>query len=139
MHRFRTLSAIRRMRAAASILLLRLLVTLGAIGLLAPAVAHHDRQLMATAAVTLALLLPLSLLQWLVTSRASCPLCMARVMAKSRCVKHRRARPLLTSHRLRVALSILFKSRFQCPYCGESSLLKIRKHSVGTRSGTQQN
>ena len=30
------------------------------------------------------------------------------------------------SHRLRVALAILFKNQFRCPYCNESTALELR-------------
>jgi len=29
------------------------------------------------------------------------------------------------SHRLRVAMAIMFKNRFCCPYCNESTVLKL--------------
>jgi len=35
-------------------------------------------------------------------------------------------RSVMGSHRLRVALAILFKNQFRCPYCNESTALELR-------------
>ena len=54
------------------------------------------------------------------------PLVLTPVLASKDCAKHRRARTFLGSHRLRVALSILFKNTFRCPYCWEKSAMTVR-------------
>ena len=66
------------------------------------------------------------LMQWLVSNRANCPLCMTPVLRNKDCTKHRSAKTLLGSHRLRVAVSLLCTGRFRCPYCGEPTLLEVR-------------
>ena len=38
-----------------------------------------------------------------------------------------RCKKLMGSHRLRVALAILFRNRFRCPYCNESTALEIQQ------------
>lgn len=49
-----------------------------------------------------------------------CPLCMNQVWAGRKCQKHSKAKPALgLSYRLGVAISIVFKGRYRCPYCGE--------------------
>ena len=65
-----------------------------------------------------------AILQWLIATRTGCPLCMTPVLAKKQCVTHRNARPFLGSSRLKVALTILFKRTFRCPYCGELTAIK---------------
>ena len=54
---------------------------------------------------------------------------MTPVLAKKDCTKHRHARTFLGSHRLRVALAILFRNSFRCPYCNESTILEVRGQS----------
>jgi hypothetical protein len=52
---------------------------------------------------------------------------MTPVLAKKRCAKHRRARTFLGSHRLRVAMAVIFTKSFRCPYCHESTALEVRE------------
>ena len=42
------------------------------------------------------------------------------------CSKHRDAKKLMGSHRLRVALAIVCKNQFRCPYGNESTTLELR-------------
>jgi hypothetical protein len=65
--------------------------------------------------------------QWIISSRTNCPLCMTPVLAAKKCAKHHHARTFLGSHRLRVALAILFKNCFRCPYCHEPTVLEVRE------------
>jgi hypothetical protein len=51
---------------------------------------------------------------------------MTPVLGNKDCTKHRSAKTLLGSHRLRVAVSLLCTGRFRCPYCGEPTLLEVR-------------
>jgi hypothetical protein len=67
------------------------------------------------------------ILGWAISRRTNCPLCITPVLATKHCSKHRRARPLLGSYRIRVALSILFKNSFRCPYCNEDTSLQVRE------------
>lgn len=68
----------------------------------------------------------LLILQWITANRIGCPLCRTPVLAPKACMKHRRARTILGSHRLRVAMAILLKNRFRCPYCNESTSMELR-------------
>ena len=67
------------------------------------------------------------ILQWLIASRTCCPLCLTPVLAAKNCAKHRHARSFLGSHRLRVALAVLFRNSFRCPYCHEPTALEVRE------------
>ena len=64
----------------------------------------------------------------LVGSWVKCPLCMMPPLQKRGCAKHRTARTLLGSHRLQVALSVIFRGYFRCPYCGEPTTMEVREH-----------
>jgi hypothetical protein len=67
------------------------------------------------------------IIQWGMARRARCPLCMTPVMETKRCSKHRNAKPFLGSYRLRVALSIIFKGSFRCPFCHEPTAIQVRQ------------
>lgn len=58
--------------------------------------------------------------------RARCPLCLNPPLVPRRCQKHRTAQTFAGSYRLRVALSVFFRGRFTCPYCGEPTRMTVR-------------
>lgn len=68
-------------------------------------------------------------MRWHFASHAKCPLCLTPVLIKRHCSKHRRARKILGSHRLRVALSILFRNSFRCQYCNEPTAIIVRQRN----------
>ncbi len=129
MHRLKSTTSIYRFRFAALLLCAKCVALPAALGLMVAALidTHHAlaRLGLAVAGVTLLL----TLLQWLVAARSGCPLCLTPVLALKGCVTHRHARAFLGSHRLRVALSILLRNSFQCPYCHEPTLLEVRSKS----------
>jgi hypothetical protein len=71
----------------------------------------------------------MAILQWMIASKARCPLCQTPILADKACSRHRQAKSAFGSHRTRVALSIIFKNQFYCPYCNEPTLLRL-KNSV---------
>lgn len=117
------------MRAAALLLCLKCLLYPLAVGLLVYALLVHDRQLIMVGVGTLLFAGLVMIIQWILAQRTQCPLCMTPVLAKKGCTKHRSAKSLLGSHRLRVALAILFRKSFRCPYCNEPSALEVRDRS----------
>lgn len=58
--------------------------------------------------------------------RLRCPLCMVPPLLNRRCARHRTARKMFGSYRLRVAQSILLGNHFRCPYCGEPTVMEVR-------------
>jgi hypothetical protein len=78
------------------------------------------------AAIFAAAWLVLMISQSITASRTRCPLCMVPPLAKKSCSKHRDARKLLGSYRLRAAMAILFRGRFRCPYCNEPTEMAVR-------------
>lgn len=66
------------------------------------------------------------IVQWLIAERTRCPLCLCSVLSEKGCCKHREAKSFLGSYRLRVALAVVFKGSFRCPYCDEPSVLEVR-------------
>lgn len=68
------------------------------------------------------------LLVYLISAAHSkCPLCRSGPMSSKRCARHRTATKMLGSYRLKVVMGVLFLNRFRCPYCGESTRLKVRE------------
>ena len=126
MHRLRSTSTLYRFRIAAWLLCLKYLLLPFACAVLIHAVYDHDPDLTLYGFGLIGLTLLVLILQWLVASRTGCPLCMTPLLARQRCVPHRHAKTFLGSHRLRVALTIVFFSSFRCPYCYEPTLMAVR-------------
>ena len=126
MHRLRSKSAILRLRIASLLICAKcLLVPLSASLLIYSIMVHDDGLTLISLGIILLTALVV-ILQWLIAARTNCPLCMTAVLAQKGCTKHRNARTFLGSHRLRVALAILFTNSFRCPYCHEPSVLEVR-------------
>lgn len=126
MHKMPSVYAIRRIRIAAMLLLAKCLLTPAAVGMLFYSLFIQDPHLALLGLGVLLLSGLTVLLQWLVSSRANCPLCITPVLSSKGCMKHRSAKPLFGSYRLRVAVSLLCTGRFRCPFCGEPTLLEVR-------------
>jgi len=135
MHRFPSKSTIHRFRLVAFLLCFRCLTVPVIVGLLIYSFIHeaHDLTVIALGLGSVCVLM--SLMQWLLAGRTRCPLCMTSVLASNGCAKHRNARTLLGSYRLRVALGILFRGTFHCPYCHEPSIMEVRSRraNVGAK------
>ena len=69
----------------------------------------------------------LAIVLWMMVARLRCPLCIGLPLAINGSVKSRRARRLFGSYRFRVALAILTKGHFRCPYCGEYTAVEARR------------
>jgi hypothetical protein len=128
MHRPRHAHTIRNLRIAAFLLCLkRLLIPVGLVLLLGSALRHDLRWAVAGAGV-LGLSVGITFVQWIFSSSAKCPLCMMPPLGRRGCSRNRDAKRLLGSYRLRVALSILLKGRFRCPFCNEPTVLRLKPH-----------
>jgi hypothetical protein len=127
MHRLKSTSAVLRFRLAALLLFTKYLLVCGTCGVLLLALITSNYRLAVTGGTMAGLTMLDIFLQWLIATRTGCPLCMTPVLAKKRCVTHRSARALLGSYRLRVALTVLLRNTFQCPYCAESTAIKARR------------
>lgn len=133
MHHPRSISDVRRLKLASLLLLGNRLLILTAGSLVLVSFFANDQHLMIFGSILVATGLALIIAQWIVASHAGCPLCRTPVLASMGCVKHRKARRLLGSYKLLVALSIIFKERFRCPYCNEPTAVEVRERLGGTR------
>lgn len=105
------------------------------VGTLVYSIMTDDPELTKIGIVLMALNVLVMILQFLVGIRTRCPLCMTPVLVSRGCSKHRHARTLFGSHRLRAAVAIFFRNSFRCPYCNESAELEVRtrNHRSGLR------
>ena len=133
MHRPRSTTEIARFRIAAVLWFGICVLMPVAAGVLLQSLMVEDRQLTAIGAGLSVLSVGLLIPQWVVGAHSRCPLCRTPVLAPKGCVKHRRAKSLFGSHRLRVALAILFKNKFRCPYCNEVTAMEVRDRTADPR------
>lgn len=134
MHHPRSISAVRRLRLASLLLLAnRLLIPIAGGSLFVSSLAN-DPHLMILGLVLVAVGLVILISQWIAASSAGCPLCGTPVLAPMGCAKHRKAKPLVGSYKLRVALAILFTERFRCPYCNEPTAMHVREKLRGNKT-----
>lgn len=130
MHHFRrTSQKLAHYLSAASWLLLLILACI-APGLFVASHVLADREFAKAGLLGVGLALVVALLQRISAAFVDCPLCGMHPIISSGCQKNSKARPLLGSHRTRVALSTLLLHRFRCPYCGEPTRCKVRQKSA---------
>jgi len=126
MHRFTSISTIYRFKFVSILLCLRYLAGPVIIGALVYSILTYDHNLVLEALIVGIATVMIGVLQWLLAPRTRCPLCMTPVLARQRCSKHRNAQTLLGSYRLRVAVAILTRNSFTCPFCHEKSAMEVR-------------
>lgn len=131
MHYSHSRSLIRRYRIAALLFLGSYLLAAGSFFLLGYSLLTDNRRWIMIGIGFILLSMALVVSQWVAVTGTGCPLCRTPVLALKTCMKHRRAKTLLGSHRLRVSLAILFKGKFSCPNCNESSQLRPRETMPG--------
>lgn len=117
---------LRRFKVAALLVVLMFLSSPTALGFLFYGLASGEYGWLPIAAGVFAAGLFFMVLNFVISSRLRCPLCMVPPLLNLGCSKHQTAETLFGSHRLTVALSILFKSSFCCPYCGEPTAMEVR-------------
>lgn len=127
MHRFQSTSAVQRMRIASLLVCARSVLLPATLGGLMYVLVTNDKRVALYALALIPLTLFVVILQILVSTRTHCPLCMTPVLGFKSCNKHSQARTIFGSYKLRVALGALFRKSFRCPYCNESSILKVRE------------
>ena len=130
MHRLRSKSALTRFRISSVLLCLKLILFPVVVGLLIYSLTLGNHALTKVALILFGVAVLLSILQWITAARTTCPLCMTPVLARKECARHRKARSFLGNFRLRVALAILFRNKFRCPYCNEITEMQVRDRSV---------
>ncbi len=126
MHRLPSQYAVIRFQLASWLLFLIYLMIPATFGVLVYSVVVVDQKSMRLALGLIVATAVTAVIQWVAATRARCPLCHARSVARNGCSKHRAARRLFGSYRLRVACAVIFRKCFRCPYCGESTVVSVR-------------
>lgn len=126
MHYLRSKSSIHRFRLAAFLWYVGCLFLPIGGGALIYSLTMIDHELTCISMVLIIVAGLIFFAQWIVAERTNCPLCIVPVLRNRSCVKNRHARKLFGSHRTRVASEILFSNSFHCPYCDETTALKLR-------------
>jgi hypothetical protein len=130
MHRLSSHHLLKRFRITSLFLVLTFLSLPVAIGFLSYGLLEKDAGWMQVAGYVLAAGLVLKVLSHIVGGRLKCPLCMGTPLRNLGCSKHKSAQTLFGSHKLDVAVSILFQDKFRCPYCGETTGMQVRERRV---------
>jgi hypothetical protein len=126
MHRLPSKAALRNLRLGTVFLLLFGLALMVFVGLGLAAILTRDPAVVRVFLYTGGAVPLLGLLYLIFGSRTKCPLCMNPPLRPRRCQKHRNAKKLFGSYRLRVAFSVFSRGNFVCPHCGEPTLLEVR-------------
>jgi hypothetical protein len=129
MHSLPNQNTVRRFRFAAFLLLLKWMFLTGFLGLFGYSMWMERSDLTWYAMGLLGLGVVVSLAHWMIGARARCPLCFVPSFSHQQCSKHRKAPHFLGSYRLFVALAVIFKGYFRCPYCGEPTAMEVRTRS----------
>ncbi|MEI6654816.1 MAG: hypothetical protein WCP45_08615 [Verrucomicrobiota bacterium] len=138
MHSLPNQESVTRFRWVASLLLFNRLLIFVALVLLFYSLAITDRELTHRSLALVAVSVLVTLIQMIAASRARCPLCIGLPFRRNACVKHRDARRALGSYRLRVALAVIFRGQFRCPYCGEATAIRTRQRHHRRHDGPHQ-
>ncbi|MBK1882154.1 hypothetical protein JIN85_07000 [Luteolibacter pohnpeiensis] len=127
MHRLPSASVVHRFRLSAMLILINFVLFPVSIVLLGYSIFAEKMELTLISLGLLLVGIILALIQWASAARARCPLCLTPSLANKACSRHRNAKKLMGSYKLRVATSITFKGNFRCPYCGEPTLMEVRQ------------
>lgn len=129
-NRLRSASTVYRFRMAALVLFLMVVLGVVSVGVVIFTYLVVDRELAFYGLIGLLAAFVLALILCLMSSRTNCPRCMIPVLSTKACSKNDKAKAVFGSHRFRVALSILFKDSFTCPYCLEPTAMKARPRAT---------
>jgi hypothetical protein len=127
MHRLPSRSVLWRYRIASFLLIFKMLGLLVGIGLLGYGFWMHDVYWITLSGVCFGVLFVLLILNFIITIRLRCPLCLVQPFLNRGCSKHRDVKRIFGSHKLLVATTILTLGHFTCPYCGEQTAMVLRR------------
>jgi predicted RNA-binding Zn-ribbon protein involved in translation (DUF1610 family) len=127
MHQYRSISPIIWIRLSAFFFCLLFVAGAGLVAFTVYVVLHGTQEMMIRLLNAIGAFVLCWVLYLYTSLMCKCPLCRSGPMTPKRCAKHRDARKFLGSYRLRVAATVLTINRFRCPYCGESTLCRVKK------------
>lgn len=127
MHRLRHLRTLVFVRLTSVLLLTSYLLSVGTLMLASYSVVTGNRTLL-NYSMGLFFLCLFSWLSYRICAPSTqCPLCMMPALLPRPCSRSAKARTFLKSYHLRVAIDVIIKRYFFCPYCGEPSKCEVRE------------
>ena len=126
MHKLPSKSVLRKFRFASVILLFVWVGIPSALVLAVYGMVSKNSDLLSIAGVCAGVSVLLILVFFVLAAKLRCPLCIVQPLQNRSCSRHRDAGRILMSYRLKVALSIIFRKNFRCPYCGEPTAMEVR-------------
>lgn len=121
MHRQKSKRSLRQLKLIAMCYFVTLAAAACAICFVAAGLLQDNRQILWIGAGAFALFLLFVIIFFFQSLCWQCPLCMGRLWLKSGARRHRNTKKAFgISYRLELAISIIFKSKYRCLYCGES-------------------
>lgn len=123
-HHFRSRAEARAITVAALLLVMKRVLVVGVLATLLFSTHRFDHRLAFVSAWFGSVVVVIAILQRIVAQSVKCPLCMTQILVHNLCRKHRKARKMLGSYRMRTAFTVLFKRSFSCPYCNEKTSLR---------------
>lgn len=127
MHKLPNQTSVVRFRFAAILLVAKWLLFSSTLIILGYSVLTDARELAYLAMGLFAVAMTVWFTHSVISQRTKCPLCLAPSFSHQLHAKSKRATHFLGSYPLLVALSVVFRGSFRCPYCGEPTALKARQ------------
>lgn len=127
MHKLPNRASIISFRISAALVCLKTLLIIATFTVYALAFAKHDRQLVIIGLWLTGSVVLLYPIRQVIAESCKCPLCRVTVLSPKNCSKNTKAKRIMGSYRLPVALQILLKNCFRCPYCNESTEVVSRR------------
>jgi len=119
---------VKRFRTAALLILLKWLLITASLPLFGYALLFDDRNSSYIVIGLLGFAGVASIIHWMLGAQAKCPLCFVPSFSHQLQTKSTKALHFMGSYRLFVALGVIFKGHFHCPYCAENVAIQIRHH-----------
>jgi hypothetical protein len=129
MHCLPNQTVVKRFRATAFLIILKWLLVPGSLALFAYALLLSRRDLGNLSIGLFGFAGFVSISHLMMGARARCPLCLVSSFSHIQVSKSTRAKHFLGSYRLFVALGVIFKRCFHCPYCGKDVAIKTHRRN----------
>jgi hypothetical protein len=128
MHCLPNQTTVKRYRLAALLILLKWLLITGSLPLFGYALLVDRRDLSYLAIGLWGFAGFVAVSHWMTGARARCPLCLVPSFSHLQQSKSTKAKQVFGSYRFFVALGVIFKGCFHCPYCAKDVAVRTRQH-----------
>lgn len=125
MHQLHHRGMARALKLSAFFFIIRVILFCTFMGTLFFLVVFEDQRAFYPLAISFGVGIIASIFSFCYGNKARCQLCQTTLILHQKCVKSPNAKRTLGSYRLKLSLSVIFTSKFTCPYCGESFTTQI--------------